>query len=93
MEGFEWDQDKARSNLEKHDVGFEEAASVLLDPNSLTVFDNAHSVDEDRWLTIGYSQALRLLLVVTTEREPATRIISARKATLGERTIYEQHNG
>ena len=92
MQGFEWDPDKAQGNLDKHDVGFDEAVTALLDPMSLTVFDCTHSVAEDRWLTIGYSQALRLLLVVTTERDKATRIISARKANPNERKIYEQHN-
>jgi uncharacterized DUF497 family protein len=92
VDGFEWDEAKASSNLEKHGVGFAEAASALLDPLALTVFDTAHSVTEDRWLTIGYSQALRLLLVISTDRDSATRIISARKATSGERQIYEQHN-
>jgi uncharacterized DUF497 family protein len=92
VEGFEWDEGKAASNLAKHGVAFDEAASALLDPLALTVSDTAHSTMEERWLTIGYSQASRLLLVVSTERESATRIISARKATSGERQIYEQHN-
>ena len=91
MNGFEWDDGKSAGNLAKHGVSFDEAASALLDPLALTVFDTAHSVSEDRWLTIGYSQALRLLLVVSTDRDLATRIISARKATAGERQIYEQH--
>lgn len=93
QEGFEWDDDKQSVNLAKHGVSFDEAASALLDPLALTVFDNTHSTSEDRWLTIGYSEAFRLLLlVVSTEREAATRIISARKATSGERQTYEQHN-
>ena len=91
QEGFEWDDSKASVNLDKHGVSFDEAASALLDPLALTVFDSTHSPSEDRWLTIGYSEALRLLLVVSTEREAATRIISARKATSGERQTYEQH--
>lgn len=92
MPEFEWDAGKAASNLAKHGVSFEEAASALLDPLALTVFDTAHSVSENRWLTVGYSQAWRVLLVVSTDGEASTRIISARKATLGERQIYERHN-
>ena len=53
MQGFEWDESKAASNLAKPSVGFEEAVSALLDPLALTVFDTAHSGAEDRWLTIG----------------------------------------
>lgn len=92
MEGFEWDAAKAASNVAKHGVSFEEAATALLDPLALTVFDTSHSGLEDRWLTIGYSEALRLLLIVSTERDGGTRIISARRATSGERQTYEQHN-
>ena len=92
MQGFEWDESKAASNLVKHLVAFDEAVGALLDPLALTVFDTAPSGIEDRWLTIGYSHALRLLLVVTTERESGTPIISARSATSGERQTYERHN-
>lgn len=88
---FEWDEVKAASNFAKHGVSFDEAASALLDPVALTVFDTTHSGAEDRWLTIGSTQAFRLLLEVSTERDTATRIISARKATSGERQTYEQH--
>lgn len=92
MQDFDWDEAKAAINRAKHGVSFDEAASALLDPQALTVFDTAHSSAEDRCLTIGFSQALRWLLVVSTDRESATRIISARKATSGERQTYERHN-
>jgi uncharacterized protein len=92
MPAFEWDDGKAASNVAKHGIGFDEAATALLDPLALTVFDTTHSALEDRWLTIGFSQALRLLLVVSTERDESTRIISARKANSAERQTYEQHN-
>ena len=92
MGDFEWDGGKAATNFAKHGVSFDETASTLLDPLALTVFDTAHSGAEDRWLTIGYSQALRLMLVVSIDSDSATRIISARKASSKERQIYEQHN-
>jgi uncharacterized DUF497 family protein len=87
---FEWDEAKARSNLAKHGVSFEEAASVFGDPLALTFPDPDHSLGEKRWLTFGVSQSGRLLVVAHTERGRAIRIISARKATRHERGIYEQ---
>lgn len=92
MQGFQWDEAKAASNLAKHGVGFDEAISAFLDPLALSYFDAAHSAQEDRWITIGFSEAARLLLVVSTERDAAVRVISARRATPGERQIYERHN-
>ena len=87
---FEWDDDKARANLAKHGVSFEEAASVFGDPLALTFSDPDHSLGEKRWLTFGVSHSGRLLVVAHTERGRAIRIISARKATRHERGIYEQ---
>ena len=52
---FEWDTDKAKTNLMKHDVSFEDAASIFRDPKALTLFDDSHSEDEERWITIGLS--------------------------------------
>ena len=92
MRDFEWEDDKAASNLRKHGVGFDEASTALLDPFALTVFDDTHTVTEDRWLTIGRSMSSRLLLVVSTERDQGTRIISARKANASERQAYEQQH-
>jgi uncharacterized DUF497 family protein len=87
---FEWDPRKATSNLAKHGVAFEEAASVFNDPLAYTFADPDHSVGEERQLTFGVSNAGRLLVVISTERGDALRIVSARKATRRERGIYEQ---
>lgn len=87
---FEWDDAKAQSNVTKHSVSFEDAASVFGDPLALTFPNPDHSADEKRWLTFGVSQSGRLLVVAHTERGRAIRIISARKATRHERGIYEQ---
>lgn len=87
---FEWDGDKARQNIEKHSVSFEEAATVFGDPLSLTIDDPLHSRDEDRFVTIGESINRDVLVVVHTERDDAIRIITARKATPHERRTYEE---
>lgn len=86
---LEWDAKKSRQNLEKHSVDFHEAGSVFGDPLALTFDDPDHSGIEDRYLTFGFSESNRLLAVVHTVRNGRTRIISARKATPRERTIYE----
>jgi hypothetical protein len=88
---FEWDEDKARSNVRKHDVTFDEASSVFADPLGVIFDDEEHSVDEVRELLIGHSVLQRLLVVSFTERgEDLVRIISARKATKRERKDYEE---
>jgi uncharacterized DUF497 family protein len=74
---FEWDEDKARTNEVKHGVSFPEAASVFGDPLAVTFDDPLRSADEDRYLTIGLSATGRVLIVSHTDREAATRIISA----------------
>jgi uncharacterized DUF497 family protein len=87
---FEWDDEKAHANLEKHGVTFGEATEVFYDPNALTGEDDIHSGDEYRFFIIGYS-ANRLLFVVYAERhEDIIRIISARKPTSTERELYEK---
>ena len=87
----EWDPKKARANLRKHGVSFDEAATVFLDDLSLTGDDPDHSVSEERFVTFGVSSAGRLLVVAHTERgEERTRIISARPATRSERKLYEE---
>lgn len=86
---FEWDADKAEVNLLKHAVSFDEAATVFLDPLSLTISDPLHSDDEDRFVTSGLSGQQRHLVVVHTDRGEKIRIISAREATPGERKRYE----
>lgn len=86
---FEWDPNKAASNVGKHKVSFEEAATVFADPNSLTAYDPDHSRDEDRFITIGTSNNGRILLVSPTDREDRIRIISARTATRRECRYFE----
>lgn len=87
---FEWDNRKARQNLRKHVVSFEEAATVFGDLLSLTIVDQSHSDDEERFVIIGESIQGRLLVVVHTERGDNIRIISARVATPRERRDYEE---
>ncbi|MGH8040455.1 MAG: BrnT family toxin [Rudaea sp.] len=89
-----WDPAKAQSNLAKHGVAFAQAATVLLDPLALTVFDAAHSDEEERWFTLGQSSDGALLAVAHTYRVigPASaqvRVISARPATRHERDQYQ----
>jgi hypothetical protein len=90
IEGFEWDDFKARQNLAKHDVSFVEATTVFLDPLSVTVDDPDHSQGEQRYIIIGYSNRVRLLVVVHVDRGDNIRIISARPCTSYERRIYEE---
>jgi uncharacterized protein len=86
----EWDNDKERKNLKKHGVSFIEAATVFDDPFCLTIDDVLHSTEEYRFLTMGYSNRQRLLVVVHTDRGDNIRIISARVATPSERRDYDQ---
>lgn len=88
---FEWDPEKASSNVDSHGVSFEEAATVFGDPLAITFFDPDHSENEDRCLTFGISLNNRLLLVVHTDREESTRIVSAREATRREMRQYEEN--
>ena len=87
---FEWDKDKAASNLKKHKVSFDEAGTVFGDTFSKTFADPDHSIDEDRYITIGMSDRGRVLMVSHTDREDRIRIISARVATRRERKAYEE---
>jgi uncharacterized protein len=87
---FEWDPSKAARNLAIHRVSFSKAATVFGDPSAITFYDPAHSEDEDRYLTFGYSVERQLLVVSHTDRGHRTRIISARPATRRERKIYEE---
>lgn len=86
---FEWDGNKAQSNLEKHGVTFEEAAEVFFDP-FYQEGDATSNNYEERDFIIGYSLSQRLLLVVYLERSGRNRIVSARPATRAERKLYEQ---
>lgn len=91
---FEWDDAKAAGNLAKHGVDFMAAMSVLLDPLAMTRFDDGHSDDEERWVSLGRAANGQLLLLVHTfsPTGPATalvRLIPARQATRRERKQYE----
>jgi len=86
---FEWDDEKAKSNLKKHGVSFEEATTIFNDPKIATISDPDHSKDEERFVSLGKSFIQRLLSVIHTERSERTRLISARKATKTERKTYE----
>ena len=91
---FEWDPAKAQSNARKHGVTFDQAATVFLDAHALSVYDETHGQDEDRWFTLGFDFGSRLLAVSHTWEALGTndvriRIISARKATTRERRAYE----
>jgi uncharacterized DUF497 family protein len=81
---IEWDADKAHANATKHQVTFEEAATVFSDPLDLTIPDPDHSVEEDRYVSVGTSAAGRLLVVGYTERGSKIRVIFARRATMRE---------
>jgi uncharacterized DUF497 family protein len=87
---FEWDSRKARSNLAKHGVGFEEASTIFGDPLSLTIPDPEHSLHEERYITMGRAFTGKLLVVAHTERGDNIRIISARPASRRERKVYEK---
>jgi uncharacterized DUF497 family protein len=87
---FEWDPRKAAANVRKHNVAFQEAATVFGDPLAITFEDPDHSMDENRYITFGLSLQNRLLVVSHTQRADRTRIISARLMDRKERTIYEE---
>jgi len=93
---FEWDTNKARTNIAKHKVSFDEAKTIFLDPDLVTYPDKFHSDYEERYISIGYSAKNRILLAVHTEHEETEntliiRIISSRKATPQERKNYEEN--
>lgn len=92
---FDWDANKARANLKKHEVSFRLATSVFTDPLAVTIFDEEHSSDEERWVTLGRAQNGQVLVVVHTSEEVSAtelhiRIISARRADPAEVRDYEQ---
>jgi uncharacterized DUF497 family protein len=87
---FEWNPQKAARNLAKHGVPFEEAATVFGDPLGRVASDPRHSVDEERFVLLGFSRRQRLLAIMFAERAQAIRVISARRATSRERRDYEQ---
>lgn len=87
---FEWDDEKASSNVKKHGVEFEEAVTVFGDPLANTYDDPDHSKNEHRLLTYGLSQLNRLLVVAHADRGEIVRIIGARQMTRRERVLYEE---
>ena len=87
---FEWDPHKAEINLRKHGVSFPEAGTVFGDDLAVTVPDPDHSDDEERFITIGWSNLRRLLMVSHTDRGDRIRIISARELTRAEQKVYEE---
>ena len=87
---FEWDLKKAKSNLSKHGVSFEEAKTVFNDPLYVDFYDPDHSEEEDRYIIVGESSLKRILLVSYTERKDKIRIISSRQVTKNERQAYEE---
>lgn len=94
---FEWDPKKARNNLKKYKVSFERVANVFLDPRAITIFDEEHSVGEDRWITMGIDRTGILLVVVHTfqqinNEKYKIRIISTCKATRKETKQYREEN-
>jgi uncharacterized DUF497 family protein len=86
---FEWDPEKAATNLKKHGVSFSKAARVFSDPLSITVHETDHSTEEERYLIVGVSNRSRLLIVSFMERGESIRVISARELTRAERKQYE----
>jgi uncharacterized DUF497 family protein len=88
---YEWDPEKARRNLTKHKVSFEEATSVFTDPFAMTYDDPDHSVAERRFITIGASRKGRVLFVAHADRpSDRVRMVSARRATKSESHAYEE---
>ena len=91
---FEWDPVKAKSNIKKHGVSFEEASEIFLDPLQLSLIDSEHKEQEERWITLGKTKSQKLRLVVHTyltyhQDQVTIRIISARPATSHEQKQYE----
>ena len=87
---FSWDEQKNRANQKKHRISFDEAQTVFFDENAIEYFDPDHSVDEDRFLMLGISFRLRVLVVSYSLRQRGSeiRILSARKATKKEQKVY-----
>jgi uncharacterized DUF497 family protein len=90
---FQWDPRKAAANLAAHGVSFDDGSTVFGDPLAATTHDPDHSLEEQRFVTIGVSAAQSLLVVVHSERGDDTRIISARRANPSEKRRYETGKG
>jgi uncharacterized protein len=87
---YKWDQQKAKTNLSKHGISFEEAQTVFDDPLYVDFYDPDHSENEDRYIIIGESSKNRVLLVSYTERGEQIRLISARQVTKQELKAYQE---
>jgi uncharacterized protein len=92
---FDWDPKKERSNLQKHRLSFRQAATVFRDPRQVSIFDDEHSQDEDRWITLGVDSLGVVRVVVHTFEQVSpklcrVRIISARKASRAEIAQYQE---
>ena len=87
---YEWDIGKAKENVRKHGVSFEEASTVFLDPLAVTYPDPDHAPSEQREITIGHTREQMLIFVSHCERGQRIRLISARRATIAERRQYEE---
>ena len=92
---FEWSEEKSKLNVEKHQVSFDEAKEVFLDPMHISKLDHRFDYFEERWITLGASTQDKVLVVANMffdeNGEEIIRIISARKANQKERIFYEQH--
>lgn len=82
---FEWDPEKARANQHKHGVPFEEAATVFLDPRAVSLYDEEHSEQEDRWITLGFASTGRILVVIP-------HIPANRRGTVSSTDHYESES-
>ena len=92
---FEWDPDKAKKNQIKHKISFERSATIFNDPNTLSIYDNEHSINEDRWISLGIDNGGVLIVVCHTfvqidDNNISIRIISARKANKKEINQYKE---
>ena len=88
---FEWNKNKNQSNHEKHGVSFQEAQTVFYDQNAIEYYDDNHSLEEERFIMLGISYQMRLLVVCYCVRNHnSIRVISARKATKKETKVYER---
>ncbi len=87
---FEWDEVKAKSNIKKHKVSFEEGKTIFNDPFLFTFHDKVHSTNEERFINIGISASGHILVLTHTERKDKIHIINCRKVTARERRFYEE---
>jgi uncharacterized protein len=87
---FEWDPDKAAEVEREHGITFDEALTIFLDPLAATMYDEAHSQHEERYVTIGTTHQEKVVVVAHTDRGSRIRLINARLATRPEKQAYEQ---